>query len=325
MIAPTAVSKKRRLQPLWRPIEGEEVEKPDSHVAYRGTFNLDEPAEVEFRLLGASWFTAWIDGELLAEGPLRFTKAYPEWDDAGVALPAGRHVLALQAQYHGVDTGLMKSIPPFVACDAEVGGKPVEIAWKCLRLDAYASQIRRTSPIFGWAEFCDTRKLPLGWLQQEFDEGAWEDAAPCDPGIGEPAAPRIASVRRCPIELRHAAEGRFSEEFGYEDSDPPVRFFLRDLKPETHDPQGVWRRYDLGLTRLGRPRFKLDLPEGAVVEFGYSEILRHGRVGPWMTLAGSSCYIDRYTARGGVQEFMPMTPKGLRYLEIHVCAEPTKV
>lgn len=314
-----------KLQPLWLPLEDGEEEKPDTHAAFRGTFELGEPAEVEFRLLGASWFTGWLDGKLFAEGPLRFTRAYPEWDVARVALPAGTHVIAVQAQYYGADTGLMMKLPPFVACDAQANGESVDISWKCKRLTAYASQVRRTSPIFGWAEFCDTRELPSGWVLPVFDDTEWEPAQACDPGIGEPAPPQIAPVRCFTMSLTAVAEGPFSEEFGYENCDPPVRFFLRDLKPQLHPSQGVWRRYDLGRTRLGRPRLELDLPEGAVVEFGYSEILRNGRVGPWMTLAGFTCYMDRYTARGGVQEFMPMAPKGQRYLEVHVHADPRKV
>ena len=114
--------------------------------------------------------------------------------------------------------------------------------------------------------------------------------------------------------------------FGYEKDDPAARFFLRDLAPTDLPPQGVWRRYDLGRVRLGRPNFTLDLPAGAVVEFALSEQLRHERVAPWITLSDSdSCNLDHFVARGGVQQFAPLTPKGGRFLEVHVLAPPDSV
>ena len=82
----------------------------------------------------------------------------------------------------------------------------------------------------------------------------------------------------------------------------------------------------MGRVRLMRPRFVLNPPRGAVVEFAYSEALTEGRVSPWITLsAGESCNMDHYVARGGEQVFFPITPRGGRYLEVHVYAPPAKV
>jgi hypothetical protein len=62
------------------------------------------------------------------------------------------------------------------------------------------------------------------------------------------------------------------------------------------------------------------------VELAYSEALEKGRVKPWITLSGGeSCNMDHYVARGGEQEFFPLTPKGGRFLEVHVIAPPEKV
>lgn len=73
-------------------------------------------------------------------------------------------------------------------------------------------------------------------------------------------------------------------------------------------------------------RLDLELPAGAVVEIGVSETLEHGRVSPFInTAAGHSCNLDRYVARGGEQTFFPKTPKGGRFLEVQVVAEPAAV
>ena len=106
----------------------------------------------------------------------------------------------------------------------------------------------------------------------------------------------------------------------------PRDFSLRELENRSLPAQGVWRRYDMGRVRLMRPRFRLDLPPGAVVEFAYSEQLRAGRVSPWITLSlGDSCNFDHYVARGGPQEFSPCSPRGGRFLEIHVIGAPDKI
>ncbi|HTL28288.1 MAG TPA: hypothetical protein VL282_03670, partial [Tepidisphaeraceae bacterium] len=112
----------------------------------------------------------------------------------------------------------------------------------------------------------------------------------------------------------------------YELDDIPARFTLRDLKPAL-PPQGLWRRYDLGRVRLGRPNLKLDLPPGAVVQWAMAEHM-YGvdRVTPYISLStGPSCNFDHFIARGGVQQLCPLNPKGGRYLEVHVLAPPEKV
>ena len=73
--------------------------------------------------------------------------------------------------------------------------------------------------------------------------------------------------------------------------------------------------------RLSRPKFVLELPAGAIVEFAYSESLYHGRVSPWITLSTSDSYnLDHFVARGGKQEFFPLHPKGGRFVEVHILA-----
>jgi hypothetical protein len=135
-----------------------------------------------------------------------------------------------------------------------------------------------------------------------------------------------ANVQSFAIKPQVMAKGLFTEKFGYERDNPSARFFLRNLQADDNPPQGVWVRYDLGRVRLMRPRFLLDLPAGAVVEFAYSESLNSGRVTPWITLSLTDTYnMDHFTARGGLQEFFPLTPKGGRFVEMHIIAPPGQV
>lgn len=297
------------------------AEKADVYVGFRGAFELAGAAEVEIRSLGAAWFVLWLDGECLMEGPARFPVQYPEYDARRVTLSAGGHVLAAQVHHEGLATRILDNISPFLYCAALVNGEELPIAWKCAQLDGFSPQVRRINAQLGWIEWCDTRRLPEDWRDVAFDDEPWARPVPAAVTLGEMKPLSAGAVQQFTHPLTSAAEGPLAEVFGYEQDNVAARFFLRDLECENLPPQGVWRRYDLGRVRLGRPRFVLELPAGAVVEFAYSESLAHGRVSPWITLSASdSCSLDHYVARGGLQEFSPLTPRSGRFLEVHVIA-----
>lgn len=305
---------------LWHP-ESKPDEK-DVHVAFRAEFELPADGEVEFRLLAATWFNGWIDGRHFCEGPARYPAAFPEYSVFCEKLGAGRHVLGVTVNHLGVFSRFLKDLEPFLACTALTGGREIPLRWKCSRLAAYLPHVRRINPVLGWIEWCDTRQLP-DWTAAGFDAGAWPEAVPVTRPLGAVRPLACANPRALVHELKPIAGGELVELFGYERDDPPVRFFLRDLAPAPNGlpPQGVWRRYDLDRVRLMRPRFEFELPAGATVEFAYCEALYHGRVAPWINLStGDSCNLDHYVARGGRQEFFPLTPRGGRFLEVHIIA-----
>ena len=297
----------------------------DYHVAFRATWELEREGEVQFRLLGAAWYVAWLDGEYFAEGPARFPVAFPQYQTYHAKLAAGRHVLAVQVHHEGVPTRMLENQPPFLHCVALADGHEIPLRWKQSRIGGYAPEVKRVNPQLGWIEWCDTRQVP-DWQSPGYDDAPWTPPVAVARKVGRLEPLPAAKPRAIIHPLKPIASGQLVELFGYERDNPPARFFLRGLEAEEHPAQGTWRRYDLGRVRLMRPRFELDLPAGAVVEFAYSEALTRGRVAPWITLsAGDSCNLDHYVARGGRQEFFPLTPRGGRFLEVHVLAPPDQV
>jgi len=298
----------------------------DLHVAFRGSFELPAPDNVELHFLGASWFTLWLDGEYLTDGPARFPREFPQYQTLQMRLPAGRHVLAAQVHSFGVSTRLLEGVPPFWMGRVLKGGAEVAVRWKALHLTGYQSGLRRINPQLGWIEWADTRKLPEHWQQARFDDSKWIAPALVNPELGRLQPLETANVQNIVHPLRAIAEGQLVETYGYEHDDPSARFFLRRLAPGDLPAQGVWRRYDLGRVRLGRVRITVDAPAGSVVECAYSEALENGRVTPWITLsAGTSCNLEHFIARGGEQEFFALSPKGGRFIEVHVLAPPSQV
>ncbi|MHB8968851.1 MAG: alpha-L-rhamnosidase-related protein [Pirellulaceae bacterium] len=310
-------------QYLWYP-QAKEGEK-DYYIALRGTLDLPAAAEVQLKVLGAAWYVVWCDGQYLTEGPPRFPITHPEYQTRILQLAGGKHVIAIQVHQIGCVTRMLDNPPPFLFCRVEAGGQEVPVRWKCERLAGYASEVRRINPQLGFIEWCDTRALP-SWRAPDFDDTPWLEPAVVDVKLGSLKPLSTADTRALVHRPQMIGSGTLSESYGYEQDNPAARFFLRDLSPNETPPQGVWRRYDLGRVRLARPRFVLNVPAGSVIEFAYSEALSHERVSPWITLsAGDSCNLDHYVARGGEQEFSPLTPKGGRFLEVHVLASPEQV
>ena len=308
----------------YRWIADAKVDDKDRYIAFRGELEISNVAEVEFLLLGVTWFVGWIDGRYFCEGPARFPKAFPEYQTFTEKLAPGRHQLAIVVNHIGVSTRLLEGIDPFLACTVRTAQQDIAVKWKCAPLPAYVPAVRRINPQLGFIEWCDTRQLS-DWTSAKFDDSKWSEPALVSPGLGPLRALSSANARALTHRLTPIATGEFIEIFGYERDDIPARFFLRDLTQTLLPSQGVWRRYDLGRVRLMRPRFQLDLPAGTVVEFAYCEALVQGRVSPWITLSGGdSCNLDHYVARGGPQEFFPLTPRGGRFLEVHVFAAAAK-
>ncbi len=302
-----------------------EAPEADTHVAFRGVFQ-SRGDSLEIRLSGSSWYVVWLDGEYFYEGPDRYHPDFPEYQTKKVALEEGKHVIAVHVHYEGVETRILKDIEPFLYAQILDSEGEIPVDWKCRELGGYAKALFRVSAQFGWVEWLDTRQQSPGWQESTFDDSEWGAPVPVTRAVGLFSPSGIANVKALPFEPETIAEGKLTEMYGYERDNPSARFFLRDLNPEKLPPQGVWKRYDLGRVRLARPKFVLDLPEGAVVEFAYSEQLRHGRVSPWINLSASDSYnLDHFVARGGVQEFFPLKPKGGRFVEIHILAPPSDV
>ncbi|MGD0227924.1 MAG: family 78 glycoside hydrolase catalytic domain [Terriglobia bacterium] len=276
--------------------------------------------------LGASGFVIWLDGSYFSEGPARFIAEYPEYQSHRVQLSPGKHVLAVQVHYEGLTTRLLRDMRPFWMCQVYLRGAEIPVRWRAAQLPGFEPKVRRINPELGWIEWADTRKQPPSWQNPSFDDTSWAQPVEAKVRLGTFQPLRLGELQAIPHSLRAQSQGTLVEQFGYEADDPPARLFLRCLEDCGLPPQGVWRRYDLGRVRLGRPRMELDVPAGAVVEFAYSEALERGRVKPWITLsAGQSCNMDHYVARGGQQEFFPLTPKGGRFMEVHVIAPPEDV
>ncbi len=297
--------------------------EPDSHFYFRGRFRLSAESKVKIRLLAASWFDAWLDGEWLSEGPARFAPKHPEFQTLEKTLFVGEHLVGLHVHYQALETRLMPAdTPMFVFAEIEDGPA---IEWTCLPLDeAYRKTERRIDCTLGWTEWCRTEKLPRGWHEPAFDDSAWlVPVSRTLPDIESFQCQEIDAMQR--IEHRPEPVGQGSlVNMSMFTHDPTAGFITRRFDDDSLPAQGRWLRFDLGKVRLGRPAVTVEAPAGTVVQMAYAESLTHGRVSPYISSSAGdvySCNLDHFVLRGGKQTVKPLHPKGGRFVEVHVVGE----
>ncbi|MBO9610289.1 MAG: family 78 glycoside hydrolase catalytic domain [Paenibacillaceae bacterium] len=311
---------------FWHPHPSREQ---NVYIAFQANLRLPASQEIAVHLFGCDTYRLYCDGEEAGEGPARFAEARPEYDVYSLALPAGEHTLTIVVHYYGVATRMSANrLPPFVQVEVLVASGPFSLIWRCQELAAFRPMGRRINGQLGWAELCDTRLLP-DWSVDEAGAASsvqadWHSVAFVEPWEGrrQPVYGRnpLAACRNDVVPSAMIGSGVYTDRFGYEMDDPPVRFLLRDFQTAT-TADGVWYRFDFGKVGLYRPALDLELPEGTKVEAGYSEYLTDGRVVPVITFsASSSCHLDRWIAKGGRQTLSTFSPRGFRFLELHIAA-----
>lgn len=303
-------------------------ESENIHGAFRGSFELEQPATVRIRLLAAHWYHAHLDGGFLNEGPPRFHPDHPEYEVFERKLPAGAHVLAVQAHAQCVplQTLLANETPPFVMAEITVNGSPVPISWKCRHLEAWERSNIRRSGLQGWVEIYNANNRIEDWRALRFDDGDWEAPQDVELFWKSLTQARIAPVGLHEITPKPMADGYMDGHFRYYLDDIAIGFFARGQEAEGESATGRWYRFDLGRVRLGRPRLRIKAPKDAVIEVGISETLLRGRVLPWVYLSNSSSvWVDRHISSGKPEIYETFVPRGGRYLEVHIEGPPAEV
>ncbi len=287
------------------------------YVMFQTELMIEQEGTTTVNLFGSSVYRAYIDGTEFVQGPARFEAGHPEYDECQLDLRQGKHVLSVVVHYYGVSTRMLApETPAFLQCEILGASGSIPLQWKCKELEAFAHSQRRLNVQLGWMEQCDMRLLPdLALLHMGAD---WVEPEEVAVQLGAYCPKSIADCYTLPREGKLLAEGAYTNRFGYENDDLPIRFMMRDLAPGL-PPEGVWLRFDLGLIGLYSLKITLDVPSGTIVEAGYSESLTDRRVCPIITLSASnSCNMDRWITDAGKQVLQTFSQRGFRFLELHI-------
>jgi alpha-L-rhamnosidase len=306
---------------LW--LNERRADQPDVHAAFRCTFQAGGGA-VTVRIVGVTAFAAWLDGEPLVDGPVRFAPAHPEYQEVRISPAAGLHVIAVHVRSDRLTTRATADLPGFLWVEVEEDGRPLPTDWRCRRMSEYRATGVRISPLLGWVEWADEVVTPA-WRQAGFDDSAWARpvSAELPPGLSPVATAGVLTLPVWPeYDVSPAARGVFREEFtGYELDDLAIQFASTDLNPNPDDDvDGVWQRFDLGRVRIGALSVEVDSTEPAEVKIGYAERLwPDGRALPVTPhSAGPTRMIQRFQTTGGRTYIEPLQSIGGQYVEVRV-------
>lgn len=293
--------------------------QPGSNSGFRGKFTLDSERTVNIRISGASWYGLFLDGVHLLDGPNRFHPDQPEYQEISRTLPAGDHVFSVHATYWGLEFHRVHlDMKPFIYFELDdYQGQNIPVQWKGMDLQAYKPQPYQVTPLVGWMEFCHINELPAGWKTRLFEDSSWSDVVKVAGLEGEFTPSGTAVIEDEPIVPELISSGTVAERYEHIHDDPSFRFFTRFIDSTEPEPQGIYRRYDLGHVWLGKPVVKVSVTQTCRLEIAYGEFLVEGRVSPYI-LGGKSYNMDCYILNPGVHEISPLETRGGRFMEIHL-------
>jgi hypothetical protein len=327
-----------------------DLEAARSWVLFRRRLHVDTvPARVPARLTADSRYALWVNGQLVARGPVR---GHPQLLRADVVdltpwLVPGDNTLAVLARHFGqANAWWMPASPTYglgggaFVFEAALGNGELlvsDASWRCLEPPAWA--VTRAGGIAGVApEVCDGRALPAGWQLPDFDDVGWSAAIELGTqhvgwsGSHHPPSLPYGALRTRPIPQLGGGEraGRIvalgvGRDGGGAIDDDPVKQAARDERSVTS-----WERrddtavelvaglhvviVDFGEQVAGHVRVALDAPAGTTVDARAAEAVdADERLVPLQQHSGF-----RYQCRGHDDVFETFDPIGLRFLALAV-------
>ncbi len=158
------------------------------HALFRRSFELDNADNVEhaeLRIFADSRYRLIVNGQVLPHGPARFYPEHPPYDthDLRMLLRPGRNVIAVLVCSFGSCRNFQAEPGPggLVAWGTvRAGSRSIDLKtgpdWKAQEAEAFDTTTPKMSFALNPAEILDSRKLPAGWEEPDFDDSAWPAA-----------------------------------------------------------------------------------------------------------------------------------------------------
>lgn len=307
-------------------------------VSTEGTVRVHACADMRYWL--------YVNGVRVGFGPGRYNERFPMYDthDVTALVRPGRNLIAFKVHSIGpvpAITSFMAHRAGLIAAVEFPGGSVItDASWRCIRETAYASETPRFSAHQSFIECFDARKAQRGWEQPAFDDSAWAAASPLACALApweklvERPIPLLTLVPRLPtrvletglsiptpeadprnmMTLATTLEHAQRKPADLVEQDPTGLFPLTFRAPED-GRSAAYAVIDFAENSAGYLTFRLEGDPGTVVDFGYSETFRKGRV---ECNAQTVRFADRVILGEGVVEHQLMMPKALRYLLVEV-------
>ncbi len=296
---------------IWIPLPAEETPRAMC-VAYRKQFTAAaEPTKAPLHIFADSRYLLWVNGEYVLRGPSRFHPKRPEYDSVDVArwLKKGSNVLAVLVQAGLSGRRFMKHAPGLaVRLEVEdAAGNALHLvtdsSWRASRDTRFLPPVNLASCV---ADNIDAGREKTDWVLPEFDDSAWEFAAPTDGAQWGPFRPRSIPLLR-ETEIPPAAIVQLNEGTETDDARRP----LPDARPlELRAPAEIV--IDAGQMVLAYYVLDFEAEQGTHLQVTPAQRRSNG------ILLWSHGFLGtaNYRARSGRQTYMSTDTYGFRYLHL---------
>ena len=329
----------------------------------RKEVEIPAPVErAEFSCTADSRYQLFINGKLVGRGPARSDPRWQSYDTYELSsyLHAGKNIIGVLIHYYGVSTASYIPGRGGFLFQGEVlftNGDGLTIlsddTWRVLSSNAWHKDAPRLNLSLGFQEIYDARLTPKNWKEKDFDDSKWAHAVV----IGRPPmapwpslVPRdipqlleefvlpkaVLAVRQYQSptsrwqEISHIA--KFMAEETRESLDTARVENIEALLDKENgyalihsSGKDVSLLLDFGKEVVGYPHLEIEGPAGVIIDFGYSEYLRDGKINPNHERIKA---VDRYTMRGGLQIWETFSIRGFRYMQVDIhneSSEPLKI
>lgn len=320
-------------------------------------------------------YQLFVNGSRVGRGPMRSSPLHQRTDthDLRASLRAGDNAIGILVRVYGVDTSWYETVKGqwqavfgdgglwcegFALCGAARIEILSDLAWRALECDAWERDTPRVNWGLPFIESVDARRLPVGWAEPGFDDGAWDavqelvfGGGPPDSMLGgmgiEPfpiLVPRqIPPLAESPLaaeRLLYAAavvpqpdlpldECAYAETF----EAAPEGMIVGEWRPAAGAEALVVRTsaerdavllLDFGRIHSGHPFVDLEARGGEIVEIAVAESFPGEWEPPWPERprltreSGHGAHVCRYVARPGRQRFESFEWSGFRFAQVTV-------
>jgi len=329
----------------------------------RKEVEIPAPVErAEFNCTADSRYQLFINGKLVGRGPARSDPRWQSYDTYEVSsyLHTGKNLIGALIHHYGVSTASYIPGRGGFLFQGEVvftNGLGLTIisddTWRVLPSNAWHKDAPRLNLSLGFQEIYDARLAPENWIEKDFDDSKWAYADV----IGRPPmAPWTSLVPRDIPQLLEgyvppkavSAVGEYQSTINRWQEISHIAKFMAEETRESLDTARVENieallneegRYalihssgkdvslllDFGKEVVGYPHLEIEGPAGVIIDFGYSEYLRDGKINPNRERIKA---VDRYIMRGGLQIWETFSIRGFRYMQVDIhneSSEPLKI
>ncbi len=317
----------------------------NAYVLFRRDFSLERvPRRAPLFITADQSYHLYLNGAFVGRGPARGFQSHWPYDEIDVArwLVPGRNVLAVRAHNPGFSNFqyLTQGYGGLLVA-AQWGRVRVtsDRTWKCLEQPGIRRDAIRASLQLFAQEHFDARKSPVGWMNSDFDDSAWEKPfsqawntlpwASLEPrGI-----PQLFEEASRSGRVIGTAEGDCGA--GWDDC--RNLYLLRQREDHTHEPASADaaqleypatgpNRFRSYLIDVGRPvvgNFSLVVGSaqgGEVIDIVYTEVIEPTKLEPSLRFPDGSrvAFASRLVCRAGRTEHMFYHPYGFRHAMVIV-------